>query len=339
MERLKKIVPRILFSLVLFWILLEMGLVLFANQLPLSIANAVFSEYRMRGGIYYRDRDTGVILMRPNQTCTNFFNGYWWEHETDEYGFRNPPGTEKDVLLLGDSMIYGHGTEYKDNVASILTHDYGWKAYNMGQQGTTIDSQYTLLRLHIDEFKPSKVYVFPLVNDFSDLWLTNTPEKLADPPVLKFNYETLKEQVYNQPVNFKELKHRNHIYRLHEKLKHSGLERPFSTDWVDCLMEKDKYDQIGAAYRRLLLETRDLCREHGAELHVVFIYTHAEGKVWEDTQDKFRQYLDEVCRELEIPYGDTQPILYGHPEYFLPDDFHLTPAGHRRLAKFIAEQK
>jgi len=43
-----------------------------------------------------------------------YYNRYVWTHEADALGFRNRgPIVPADVLLLGDSFIYGHGVEYE----------------------------------------------------------------------------------------------------------------------------------------------------------------------------------------------------------------------------------
>lgn len=41
--------------------------------------------------------------MGPEFATWNDWNGDRWHHATDARGFRNPPGTPADLLLLGDS--------------------------------------------------------------------------------------------------------------------------------------------------------------------------------------------------------------------------------------------
>ena len=92
---------------------IEACLRLVPNVLPMRLQNAVYSRYDTTPtGMYFTDLPTKMNFLRPGYETTAFFNGYFWEHHADENGFRNPDAeTAKDVLLLGDSFIYGHGVE------------------------------------------------------------------------------------------------------------------------------------------------------------------------------------------------------------------------------------
>ncbi len=82
--------------------------------------NEVYSRYDIRpGGIYVRERRAGLRFMWPDFSTENYWNGYRWQHSTDSRGFRNPPGTPTEVLLLGDSLIYGHGVEEPETVSAF----------------------------------------------------------------------------------------------------------------------------------------------------------------------------------------------------------------------------
>lgn len=66
------------------------------------------------GGIYYYDHRLQMNFMLPNHATTMYYNGYVWRHETDALGFRNKPlQVPTDVVLLGDSVVYGHGVDFE----------------------------------------------------------------------------------------------------------------------------------------------------------------------------------------------------------------------------------
>jgi hypothetical protein len=104
--------------------LVALELVLRAYPLLLgdTYANGVLSKYTNRpGGIYYYDRALGMNFMIPDLTTTMYYNRYVWTHQTDTLGFRNRgPVVPSDVLLLGDSLIYGHGVEYEHTPGYLL---------------------------------------------------------------------------------------------------------------------------------------------------------------------------------------------------------------------------
>jgi hypothetical protein len=76
-----------------------------------AFANGALSRYSAKpGGIYYFDRSLRMYFMRPNHRAVTCYNGYVWRHETDALRFRKATlHVPADVMLLGDSVVYGHG--------------------------------------------------------------------------------------------------------------------------------------------------------------------------------------------------------------------------------------
>lgn len=110
---------------------------------PSRIGGYVYSAYgEFPGGIYFRDEESGVNFMHVNFDTTAYSHAYFWRHRTDEFGFRNPLGTEpREILLLGDSMVYGHGLEEEATLAQRLRSEHGWSVYNMARQGDCLYQQ------------------------------------------------------------------------------------------------------------------------------------------------------------------------------------------------------
>ncbi len=148
----------------------EIGLRLALPVLPSALANELARAYSIGGdGIYTEDRNLKVMRMRPNYRRPMFFSGYRWTHQTDALGFRNPATlTQADVVLLGDSMIYGHGVEEPQTVASHLRADTGRSVANLGQQGIGIHEEYQFLMRYGRPLKPRWVFLFLLNNDLDD---------------------------------------------------------------------------------------------------------------------------------------------------------------------------
>ena len=157
-----------------FWLLvivIVFAAILIATELFLKISsnalsphhfNYAFSRYDTGpGGIYYTEPITGMKFMRPSTLSRIGYNGYLWTHNTDSNGFRNiSADTSKKTLLLGDSLIYGHGVDPEETVVSHLNRDYNQQTYNMARQGDTIFQQYVLLRLFNDDFQPAAAILF-----------------------------------------------------------------------------------------------------------------------------------------------------------------------------------
>lgn len=158
-------------SVILCFSTLELVFRNYLHLLPQTIANEVGTGYSEWGrGIDYKDHDTRTFRMRPGYSREMYFNGYRWYHQTDSRGFRNDiEYTSANIVLIGDSMIYGHGVESDFTVASNLEQLTGRKVYNMGKQGASIHEEFQFLLRDALPLEPDWVFVFFLNNDLNDL--------------------------------------------------------------------------------------------------------------------------------------------------------------------------
>jgi hypothetical protein len=343
-------------SAAIFLLLLEGALRLFPSVLGPRMANAVYSAYgAFPGGIYFVDRPTGVQFMRASYSTVNYFNGYRWHHRTDRFGFRDPPDlAERSVLLLGDSLIYGHGVEEEETVAHYLRSRYGIPAYNMARQGDCLFQEYVLLRTWTERFHPRRAQIFVFVNDFDDLLVYRSDEELADAPEIdRFDYPALRGRLLREGTDppyplYRQL-YRSRALRLLRAIGLEAVEGPWMArahaasptsplPYLRPILEEDTARRLFAYYRRLLGDLGVRLREMGVELEVVFLYLDgfAPGPQAREAQDRLDRGLDGLCAELGIPYRVTHGVFTGCRECFLPGDGHFTAEGHRRLAAFLA---
>ncbi len=80
------------------------------------------------------------------------------EFLTDAYGFRNewtiPAQSESlDVILLGDSMADGANTTQEGMLTSVLSRNYGHRAYNLSMSGAGPWEEYVNLLLELDRLR------------------------------------------------------------------------------------------------------------------------------------------------------------------------------------------
>src|SRR5436190_13297312 len=124
-------------SLLLVLLALEAVLRQWPTLLGQEFANGALSRYSPKAdGIYYVDRRLGIHFMIPNYRTTMYYNGYVWEHRTDALGFRNDPlHVPADVVLLGDSVVYGHGVNFEHTLGHLLERRTGLRVANLGRQG------------------------------------------------------------------------------------------------------------------------------------------------------------------------------------------------------------
>jgi hypothetical protein len=78
-----------------------------------DFANGLLTACRVGiDGMFVYDSNIGMRFLKPNYTTTAYYNRYEWKHKTDSLGFRNPVERRRaDIVLLGDSFIYGQGVD------------------------------------------------------------------------------------------------------------------------------------------------------------------------------------------------------------------------------------
>jgi hypothetical protein len=332
-QRIVKIATATLF----FVTMLEALLRALATHLPPNIGNEVVRSYSCeRGGIYFRDAPTGLNFCYPNDSRQVIFNGLHWHHQTDDRGFRNPPGSQSNILLLGDSFIYGHGVEESDTAAAVLRRDYHWKVYNLARQGDCLTQEYLLFRMQLHKSKPQRVILCAFGNDFWDIRALHTPEQMKHPPELAPGYvEGLAQRLTQPSLRVIDGNWLSSLYSL----------RLFQTMWrmqttpprppLPVEQEVEDFTLASGYYQQLFEDMARRCQEEGIDLQVVFVEIFTDNPHWLKTQRDLGVFLGQLCKDRGVPFNSTRSLLEGHPELTLPGDGHLNPAGHKTLADFL----
>ena len=159
-------------SVLLVLVALELTLRQWPTLLGQEFANGALSRYTTNaGGIYYSDRGLRMHFMIPNYRTTMYYNGYVWQHQTDALGFRNDPlHVPADVVLLGDSVVYGHGVNFEHTVGHLLEQRSGLRVANLGRQADCAFQEAYLLTEYLPTFRPRVVVHVFSPNDIDDLY-------------------------------------------------------------------------------------------------------------------------------------------------------------------------
>lgn len=342
---------------------LEAVLRIWPQVFSYRMQNLAFSKYDpLPDGMYFVENRSRMFHMKRNFRTDACFNGHCWTHQTDEWGFRNPPGLEnKDVLLLGDSMIYGHGVNEEQTVGHFLRTLYGHNAYNMARQGDCLYNNYVLLRMHLQQFKPKYVLLFVFLNDFSDL--ENRRARGRDllermPEVRKYDYDLIRRNVAAKDADRAWILKRA-LFHLHavrflsktkrevsQKLARISAETPAKTPerghaapFLDSINDPARFERLGRYYETVLEDLRRRCRAQGARLVVVNLHLHKpfRGEAYQGAQRRVQALLTDITRRLHIPYRNAGKVFRTCGECYLERDGHLSETGHRVLAEFLHE--
>jgi hypothetical protein len=305
-------------------------------------ANGVLSKYSARqGGIYYKDRALNILFMIPNHTARMYYNGHVWTHQSDALGFRNRRlAFPADIVLLGDSLIYGHGVDFEGTVGHALEQLTGLRVANLARQGDATYQQAYLLTEYASVFRPRFVFYAFYENDVSDLAALVTREAMeafvlqptADmrfPPRLETS-QALRERQreIERRGAWRRFGERSYVYKAWRfaRWKARRARAPSGPG------EADRFDHRSLEWRytaKAIDYMRQVAARHGAEL-VVAPIVPSDGR--------YREALRAAIAELELPFLDTSALTWADdPSLWLPNDGHFSPAGARRYAEILAD--
>ena len=314
-----------------------------------AFANGALSKYTTKpGGIYYSDHRLRMTFMLPNHTATMYYNGYVWRHETDALGFRNKPlHIPADVMLLGDSVVYGHGVDIEHTLGHYLERRTGLRVVNLGRQRDCAFQEAYLLTAYLPVFNPRAVVHVFTPNDIEDLYVF-----LSDRAMEAFIAEPVERITYPP---------RTDPAVLIAERERRARQRTLGKWAEDELYVMKMFRWIGYCYgewRRAAVLT--VAEAAPRRVDPERVSTDPASLGWRYTEHAlaYMKHLADKSgsrfvmapmangRQLEILRGiaarhaidlvDPAP-LYAGPS-FLPNDGHFTPHGARTMADLIAAE-
>lgn len=365
---------KLLVAVALFLGTLEIYLAVWPETLPPRLGNFAFSKYgSFPGGIYFHDPVTGINFFKPSFETEAYFNGYRWLHRTDRLGFRNPPELEeRRVLLLGDSLIYGHGVEEVDTVAHRLRADHGIAAYNMARQGDCIYQSYVLVRLYADPprpaLRPDRVVLFVFLNDFHDVVTYRDREAIRSRPEADWDYRAMRSRLTElaeqtdlhprlllglsslrllrglagrlpalAPVRSAEAAQPGPPSLGGEPAPLEGRDPEAELPYLGTMLDAAFFTRVAGYYEATLADLHRRLAASGSGLHVVHLrFDRDLGAEWGEASSRLSSFLAGACRRLALDCHSTEDLFTDCAACFLPGDGHLSPDGHRRLAAWLA---
>ena len=319
----------------------DLLLVSSVDFLPMNLRNIILSGYSTAlNGIYFIDPHWKMAIMKPNYGRAMFYNGYKWHHEANSFGIRDDEDFEKaDIVLLGDSMIYGHGLNLEDTVSENLEKISGLKVANLGVQADYPVKEYLRLKHLGLYFSPRVVLFFVLSKqderDFETyLFHSPSPEEYIGSIVSESfpsyslsvrhsdylrNYRVAKDTIKNRikawSPSFKILEVLIRNISLNEEKANKAVSSTEAQELMRNVMSK------------LLADSKQLCDARHARFIVVL---HGHGET-----SRLGEIIQDLCTKYDILFFDLNPQLSGHPDYFLPGDGHYTAKGSRQVAGFL----
>src|SRR5262245_1480995 len=340
-------------SLVLSLMVLELGLRTFPLVLPHALANYLTTRYHSGpSGIYRYAPELHMNLMIPNDDRVLYFNGYRWRHRTDSRGFRNPVEREHaSIVLLGDSIVYGHGVEEPSTIRSHLEAILEQPVANLGRQGSSIHDEYQTLRVFGVALRPRYVFVFFLANDLDDLGLLTEDEMTAFletpvtdhvTPYFAIRPPRMRPWYVRWPGAVEARIDELYVVKAFDFLwKSLPTPRGTSEAAEDVLASLPPLPQGSKTalpmrfHLHALQKMQALADTHHFQFVVVFTYTGTIAN-----EPAYEAILDAFCGARRIAFLSLSPAFTSpsrsQEELFLRGDGHLSDAGARLAAQEVA---
>ena len=344
----------ILFSLTL----LEFYFRYFPETLPKAFGNAVASEYSTDlTGIYRYNPELHMDRMRPDYKRDMIFNRCKWHHETDSMGFRNPTNRETgEIVLLGDSMIYGHGVEETSTVRHHLEELTNRSVINLGMSRSSIHQEYQTLKNFGVQLEPEYVFLFFLYNDIKELVVHFTDEEFTrfmEIPVENHTtpYFTIKHHHFRPKRYLRSL----YVYRAYDLLRNHMKQFIPNKLWIFKLeganasnnswyslpffQDKPRYILAMHFHFKALLKIQDIAQKNNFNFINVFIKTGMGdgGRV----EQNYVNIITDFCKNHDISFINLRdyfvPELKNGKNLFLEGDGHYTDEGAALTAKIVAD--
>ncbi len=330
------------------------------HALPLSEAAAryVYGCYepgQPRRYIHSTIRPLKLRLHRPDFEADCYFFGYHWRHRSDGFGWRNPENWDTaEVVVLGDSMVYGHGVEEEQTTTHFLRELLDRRVVNMGITGASPVSYLAYLRNFALPLRPEVLVVLFFGNDLEDIERRRSPAEIGRFVESGKGRETqvfprsklldrLRQHSDREPLLldrlavFRWVEYQFRAWRpsraapdieaIDDRPEELPAEFDALTPPADEVLDGMAGDAKVAYVRRALAMMAESSSDAGASLVVGHLGRRTK------TDWLLRRVLRESSVENGFHYFET-PVLEGR--YRLPHDGHLSAEGHRRLAEAMA---
>ena len=317
---------------------------------PLALANYMASCYEADSprAILYTDPRLRLRIERPTWDAACGFNRRTWRHHSDRLGARGEGDSDRaDVVLLGDSMVYGQGVEETDTAAHALAGVLGKRVANLGTSGgSPVEYVWQAMNL-VPEMRPKVAVVFLYRNDFGEILDERSaaelrtfvesgagPEANVIPATHRFEGAPARgswlARAASSSFVFRAVRFcwltRNGALRAPNRRRHA-VDLGLGTQYVHASMKR----------------IRDFLAESGAKLVVAYMPADAvPNSGGERMGRRMRRVSAEVAMELGVPYFDptgSVTLADGRPDpaAFLAGDWHLSPEGNLRIARALAD--
>jgi len=308
----------------------------------LGLGEGDLDDWRTQG---YHEPDPFLIYApKPNARATYRTDEFVEEVRTNSLGLRDdepadPSTLASRILVLGDSMTFGHGVSAEEAYPNVLERLYAERGggrvevINAGVKGYGTDQEIVLFFERLQRLRPDVVVVGLYVNDFYDNVMRGLLTGFSD----HRSYGRVTTHPLYRLGRFKQ--------KLPRFLYSTRTARWIATRWIEASRPLapiyDVEDLVITGRDRSLMTLRNFAArapEWGFELVVCCLpYDDRSGPpgayayVTERLEESLAESgLGENVRLLNLAGSDWHRDA---ERFFFRNDTHMRPAGHERVAR------
>lgn len=289
--------------------------------------------------------------------------------QTDTFGFRNNKASKEsdfDILVLGDSFLFGSGNSQEKILPSILASRYGFETYNLSMSGASLWHEFINLAV---EFKRLKTHENTIV-----LWGIFPGNDLDEPygptlEIAKLPWNNRLGRLRSSISNFRDRSPLALLFRqafLSQRRDNSITIMKEFLNGQKILFYRPYYERSKYSYNQILthpnyksLEATIAAMKKFADTNklivkIVFIPSMEEVYSWvlessdpwssSTKPNGFSIAFKELCQKYDLEFLDLKPFLireskrvfedYGELLYWC-DDTHWNDKGHEVVTSII----
>ena len=242
----------------------------------------------------------------------------------NSYGFRGDEfDTDSDIVILGDSLVWGYGVNEPDMFANILVKKTNKKIINLGLPGYSTDQEYLFYEKLIDKFNFKQVFLFVCENDFEDIANSRIPENYSKPLFIQKDNDLLLANVLTAQKSI--LLEIGHFMKLHSMV-YNFVDTRINFLLTGKLIEisnkenepEIKISNITPLDLFIIFEKKinELTKSKNAELIVFLVPTREE--IIQKTQEKYIIEMIKEITETNEKIGIKTVNLY---DFLIDDEF------------------
>ena len=334
-------------GIIIFFIILEVGLFIHNPQL--------LKEGVTAGVILYQDDEilgwkhipcsSGVQLGNTNEYSVNAsINSKGLRDK--EYNYTKPEFTKR-IIVLGDSMTWGHGVEYGERFTEFLENSLkNTQVINMGVPGYSTDQELLFLKEEGLKYSPDLMILCFMENDFGGNMvtiagfyqkpkyvLTNESLLLTNVPVHQSSFLPLIRFLYRHSYSYHFISDRLVLGNVHRKLE-------FATNRENKGTTQPKEDSCNLT-QAIIKEMDIIAKSNNATTLVVLINYGENVCSGNSTSEDIR--LINFCDENNISILNLLPAFHTYyldtnEQLYYEKDGHWNANGHKLAAELIYDK-